>query len=87
MSDRQKTRYHPDNFPPPGLGGVPVDRDGTTAQVMGSRETRVIENARWLSENNDLGGKLDAILAAMQDQVAETRRLNETIETLVNTLL
>lgn len=87
MSDRLK-KVTKDEIPSHGLYlGGPEHVAGGVVQVLGSRETFTYDGeGHWLSQNDDLGAKLDAIQAAAEAQLQEQRTMNEFLAIIVNAL-
>jgi len=79
MSDRV-SKVRPYEIPTAGVAHGSTPPEGALVQRAGSRETFTFHRNRWVSQNDDLGGKLDR-LAAGQD--ALLNKLDETNELLV----
>ena len=60
---------------------------GSLVQLLGTRETFVADGkGHWLSQNDNLGAKLDAIQAAAEAQLSEQRITNQFLEVIAEAL-
>lgn len=72
-------KLRPHQIPTAGVAHGSTPPEGALVQRAGSRETFTFHNGRWVGQNDDLGGKLDAIAAG---QEALLNKLDETNELL-----